>query len=99
MHKFDVFEIDHAFYAVVQAEHLLAINTIVAVPIRQVDLFPALSRLTVDVEISGVVWRVLCHMPLTLDARLLRNRMPVHRLPANEGQKVMDGLNAVLWGL
>ena len=99
MHKFDVFDIDSAFYAIVQAEHLLAINTVVVVPIRPVDLFPSLSRLTVDVDIQGTVWRVLSHMPLTLEARLVRNRTPVHRLTADEGQKVMDGLNAVLWGL
>lgn len=99
MHKFDVFDIDRALYMVVQAEHLLEINTVVAVPIRQVDLFPALSRLTVDVAIQGITSRVLCHMPLTLDARLVKNRTPVHRLSPDDGQKVMDGLNAVLWGL
>lgn len=99
MNKFDVFDIGQALYVVVQAEHLLATNTIVVVPIRQVDLFPALSRLTLDVEIRGATWRVLSHMPLTLDARLVRNRMPIHRLSMNEGQKVMDSLNAVLWGL
>ena len=99
MHKFDVFEIDRSLYAVVQAELLLTINTIVAVPIRPAALFPALSRLTVDIEIGGAAWRLLCHMPLTLDGRLVRNRMPVHRLSAAEGQKVMDGLNTVMWGL
>lgn len=99
MQKFDVFDIDRSFYAVVQAQHLLAINTIVVVPIRPADLFPALSRLTVDVELGGVIWRVLSHMPVTLDARLVRNRTPAHRLSADEGQKVMDGLNAALWGL
>lgn len=99
MHKFDVFNIDGALYAVVQAEHLLSINTVVVVPIRTLEVFPALSRLTCDVEIQGSVWRALSHMPLTLDARLVRNRVPVHRLSEDEGQKVMDGLYAALWGL
>jgi hypothetical protein len=99
MHKFDVFEIDRSLYAVVQAEHLLGINTVVVVPIRPADLFPAISRLTVDIEIGGAAWRTLCHMPLTLDARLLTGRTPVHRLSSDEGQKVMDGLNTVMWGL
>lgn len=99
MQKFDVFEIDRALYAVVQAEHLLELNTLVVVPLQPVHVFPALSRLTFDVELGGVAWRVLCHMPLTLDARLVRGRTPLHRLSADEGQKMMDGLNTVLWGL
>jgi CcdB protein len=99
MHKFDVLDIDRSLYLVVQAEHLLELNTIIVVPIRPANLFPALRRLTVDIDIQGVTWRVLSHMPLTLDARMVRNRLPVHRLSPDEGHKVMEGLNAVLWGL
>ncbi|PLL12478.1 hypothetical protein C0V75_11055 [Tabrizicola sp. TH137] len=99
MNKFDVLDIDRALYVVVQAEHLLEINTIIVAPIRPAGLFPALRQLTVDVDIKGVTWRVLSHMPLTLDARLVRHRIPVHRLSDEEGARVMDGLNAVLWGL
>ncbi len=98
MPRFDVFEIDRSYYAVVQADHLLSINTIVVVPIRPAHLFPALSKLTVEIKIDGAPWRILSHMPLTIDARLLQNRLPAHRLSADEGQKVMDALNTLLWG-
>lgn len=99
MQKFDVFEIDRSYYVVVQAEHLLDINTVVVVPIRPLDQFPALTRLTIDIEMKGTTWRILSHMPLTLDARTLRNRRPACHLSAEEGQKVMDALNSILWGL
>lgn len=99
MDRFDVFEIDRAFYAVVQTEHLLQLNTVVVVPLRPANLFPALGKVTIDVEIQGVALRVLSHMSLTLDTRPLQNRMPVHRLSPDEEQGAMNGLNAVLRGL
>jgi CcdB protein len=99
MQKFDVFKIGHALYLVVQAEHLLELNTVVLVPILPSDSLPAVSRLTVDIRIEGDPYRVRAHMPLTVETQRLRRLKPLCRLSADEGQKVMDGLNAVLWGL
>lgn len=99
MHKFDVFRIGADLYLVVQAEHLLELNTTVLVPVLPADALPALSRLTVDVRIDGEPYRIRSHMPLTVDARRLRHQKPVHRLSPEEGQKVMDGLNTIFWGL
>jgi hypothetical protein len=99
MRKFDVFEIGAALYLVVQAEHLLELNTVVLVPLLPSDALPAVSRLTVDVLIRGDPYRVRAHMPLTVDAGRLRRLKPLCRLSADEGQKAMDGLNTVLWGL
>lgn len=99
MRKFDVFAIGADLYLVVQADHLLDLNTVVLLPILPASALPALSKLTVDVRIAGEPWRVRAHMPLTVEARRLRHQAPVHRLSADEGQKVMDGLNTILWGL
>lgn len=99
MRKFDIFKIGADMYLVVQAEHLLALNSIILVPVLPADRLPALRKLTVDVEIDGKPHRIRAHMPLTVDAQILKQLKPVHRLSADEGQKVMDGLNAVLWGL
>lgn len=99
MKKFDVFKIGAGLYLVVQAEHLLDLNTVVLVPILPADAFPRLSRLTIDVQIEGTPYRIRCHMPLTVEAKRLRQLKPVHRLSPHEGQKVMDGLNTILWSL
>ncbi|WP_334062878.1 CcdB family protein [Limimaricola cinnabarinus] len=99
MQKFDVFKIGADFYAVVQAEHLLELNTVVLVPILPSGALPALSKLTVDIQIEDEPYRVRSHMPLTVEAQRMRHMKPVCRLSPAEGQKVMDGLNAVLWGL
>lgn len=99
MNKFDVFRINGALYLVVQAEHLLNLNSVVLLPVLPADDLPALRRLTVDVQINGEPYRIRAHMPLTVDAQRLRALTPVHRLSPDEGQKVMDGLYAILWGL
>lgn len=99
MQKFDVFRIGGDLYLVVQADHLLELNTVVLVPVLPSDALPALRKLTIDVQIEGDPYRIRAHMPLTVDAQRLRNLTPVHRLPPEEGQKVMDGLNTILWGL
>ncbi len=99
MQKFDLYRISGALYLVVQADHLLDLNTVVLVPVLPESALPALSRLTVDIEIEGRPHRVRAHMPLTVDAQRLRSLTPVHRLTPDEGQAVMDGLNAILWGL
>ena len=99
MRTFDVFRIGADLYLVVQAEYLLDLNTVVLVPILPSGALPALSKLTVDVRIDGDPYRVRAHMPLTVDARRLRHLKPVHRLLPDEGQKVMDGLNAILTGV
>lgn len=99
MHKFDVLKIGADLYLVVQAEHLSGLNTVVLLPILPVDVLPALSKLTIDIRIEGDLYRIRAHMPLTVDARRLRHLTPVHRLSPDEGQKVMDGLYTILWGL
>ena len=99
MRKFDVLRIGAELYLVVQAEHLLRLNTVVLLPILPGDALPALSKLTVDIQIANKTYRIRAHMPLTVDAQRLRHLTPVHRLSADEGQKVMDGLYAILWGL
>lgn len=99
MQKFDVFRIGADLYLVVQAEHMLELNTVVLVPILPIRALPALRRLTVDVQIEGDPCRIRAHMPLTVNAQRLRHHKPVHRLSPEEGQKVMDGLNTIFWGL
>ena len=99
MRKFDVHRIGADLYLVVQAEHLLDLNTVVLLPILPADRLPALTQLTLDVRIEGDLHRVRAHMPLTVDAQRLRHLTPVHRLSPEDGQKVMDGLYAILWGL
>lgn len=99
MHKFDVLEIDGDLYLVAQAEHLLGLNTVVLLPILPADVLPALRQLTIDARIEGDLYRIRAHMPLTVDAHRLRHLTPVHRLSPDEGQEVMDGLYAILWGL
>jgi len=99
MRKFDIFKIGADLYLVVQAEYLLELNTVVLLPILPIRALPALSRITIDVEIKGDPYRIRAHMPLTVDAHRLRRLKPVHQLPPDEGQKVMDGLYAILWGL
>lgn len=99
MRRFDILEIGTDLYLIVQAEHLLGLNTIVLLPILPDDALPALGQLTVDIRIEEDLYRIRAHMPLTVDARRLRHLTPVHRLSPDEGQKVMDGLFAILWGL
>lgn len=99
MQKFDVFEISGALYLVVQAEHLLELNTVVLVPVLPSAALPPLKKLTIDVEINRAPHRIRAHMPLTVEAQRLRHLSPVGRLSADEGQKVMDGLYTILWGL
>ena len=98
MQKFDVFKIGDDLYLVVQAEHLIDLNTVVLLPILPADALPALRQLTIDVRIEGDLYRIRAHMPLTVDAQRLRHLTPVHRLSPDEGQKVMDGLYTILWG-
>lgn len=98
MLKFDVLKIAGDLYLVVQAEHLLELNTIVLLPILPADALPALRKLTIDVQIDGDLYRIRAHMPLTVEAHRLRHMTPVRRLSADEGQKVMDGLYTILWG-
>jgi hypothetical protein len=99
MQKFDVLKIGAELYLVVQAEHLLRMGTVVMLPILPGEALPAISKLTVDIQIENETYRIRAHMPLTVDAQRLRHLMPVHRLTPDEGQKVMDGLYAILWGL
>ena len=99
MRRFDVFKIGDTLYLVVQADHLLELNTVVLVPILPSAALPAVSKLTVDIRIEGDRYRVRTHMPLTVESRRLRRLKPVCRLSADEGQKVMAGLNTILWGL
>jgi len=99
MNKFDVLKIGADLYLVVQAEHLLDLNTIVLLPILPADMLPALRQLTIDVRIEDDLYRIRAHMPLTVEAHRLRHLNPVHRLSPDEGQKVMDGLYTILWGL
>ena len=99
MQKFAVFEIAGDLYLVVQADHLLELNTVVLVPVLPSDTLPTLTKLTVDVTIAGSSFRVRTHMPLTVQADRLRHLNPVHQLSAEEGHRVLDGLYAILWGL
>jgi hypothetical protein len=99
MTKFDVYRIGEALFLVVQADHLLALNTVVLVPVLPRGSVPPLSRLTVDVVIGTSPCIVLGHAPLTVEARRLRRLKPVARLSDDEGQQVMDALNTILWGL
>lgn len=99
MQKFDIFEIAGDLYLVVQADHLLNLNTVVLLPVLPNDELPPLSKLTVDTKIASSAFRIRTHMPLTVEANRIRHLDPVHQLSAEEGQKVMDGLYAILWGL
>ncbi|TGD41399.1 hypothetical protein EEB11_18645 [Pseudotabrizicola sediminis] len=99
MQKFDVFKIGNDLYLVVQAEHLLELNTIVLLPLLPIPGLPVLTRLTIDIDIEGETYRIRAHMPLTVAAHRLRHLKPVYRLSPDEGQKVMDGLYTILWGL
>ena len=99
MQKFDVLEIAGDHYLVVQADHLLELNTVVLLPVLPSDKLPPLTKLTVDVKIAGGLFRIRTHMPLTVEGHRLRHLDPVHQLSAEEGQRVMDGLYAILWGL
>lgn len=99
MQKFDVFKIGTDLYLVVQAEHLLDLNTVVLLPILPARALPVLRKLTIDVQIAGDPYRIRAHMPLTVEAHRLRHLQPVYRLSPDEGQKVMDGLYTILWGL
>ncbi len=98
MNKFDVVRLGDGLYVVVQAEHLLHLNTAVLVPALPSDQIPAFRGLTVDVEIDGQRWRVRAHMPLTVDARSINRSVAVSRLSPDDGQKIMEGLNMILWG-
>jgi len=99
MQKFDVFKIGADLYLVVQAEHLLDLNTVVLLPLLPSHALPALRKLTIDVLIDSDPYRIRAHMPLTVDAYRLRHLAPVHQLTPDEGQAVMDGLYTILWGL
>jgi hypothetical protein len=99
MQKFDVLKIGTDLYLIVQAEHLLELNTIILLPMLPIRALPALRKLTIDVQIEGDPYRIRAHMPLTVDAQRLRHLKPVDQLSPEEGQKVMDGLYAILWGL
>lgn len=99
MQKFDVFQIGGELYLVVQAEHLLELNAVILLPVLPVEALPALRQLTIDVQVNGGRYRIRAHMPLTVDAARLRTMKPVARLTPDEGQRVMDGLNTILWGL
>lgn len=98
MRRFDVFEIGGGLFLVVQAGHLLGLNSVVVVPVLPRDAYPALRKLTVDVKIDRKPYRIRTHMPLTIDAGRLRHTEPVHRLSPDESQKVIDGLNATFCG-
>lgn len=99
MQKGDLYRIGSDLYGVVQADHLLVLNTVVLVPVLPAHALPAISKLTVDIRIDGDAYRVRAHMPLTVEAQRLRSLTPVHRLSPDDLQRVMDGLNTVLWGL
>lgn len=99
MQKFDVFKIAGDLYLVVQADHLLELNTVILVPVLPRDTLPTLTKLTLDVTIAGSPFRVRTHMPLTVQANRLRHLDPLYQLSAEEGHRVMDGLYAILWGL
>lgn len=98
MNKLDVVRLGNALYVIVQAKHLLNLNTVVLVPALPVEQAPALRGLTVDVEINGDMWRIRAHMPLTVDARTANRAVAVSQLSPDDGQKVMDALNTILWG-
>lgn len=98
MRRFDLYEIEGALYLLVQSDHLLDLNSVVVLPALPSSAHPALSKLTVDVTVRGVAYRILAHMPLTLPASRLQPLKPRHRLSPDEGQRVMDGLNTILWG-
>ena len=99
MTKFDVIAIGKDYYLVVQAEHLLAINSVVVVPVLPRDALPELSKLTVDVTIMGEAFRIRAHMPVTVDAARLQGAKIICQLSPEDGQRVMDGLYTILWGL
>lgn len=99
MRKFDVLRIGADLYLVVQAEHLLELNSVVLLPVLPIEALPGLRKLTIDIRIAGDPYRIRAHMPLTVEAHRLRHLTPVHRLSPDEGQKVMDGLYTILWGL
>ncbi|MGR3570708.1 hypothetical protein [Brevirhabdus sp.] len=99
MRKFDVLRIGADLYLVVQAEHLLDLNSVVLLPVLPIEALPGLRQLTIDIRIAGDPYRIRAHMPLTVEAHRLRHLKPVHRLSPDEGQKVMDGLYTILWGL
>ncbi|MEL6959394.1 MAG: CcdB family protein [Pseudomonadota bacterium] len=99
MKTFDVFEIGGGLYVVVQAEHLLAMNSVVVVPLLPREDFPSLRGMTVDVEINGLPYRIRAHMPLTIEARRVRHSNRVAQLSADEGERVLNGLYTILWGL
>ncbi|WP_375175118.1 hypothetical protein [Pseudooceanicola sp.] len=98
MQKFDIFQIGSDLFLLVQAEHLLKMNTAILVPVKPLGESIPLSKLTVEVGFDGQAYRIQAHMPLTVDARRLRHLTPAGRLSLDQGQKVMDGLNTILWG-
>ena len=98
MNKFNIVRVGGNLYVIVQAEHLLALNTIILVPALPKDQLPALRGLTTDIDIDGQAYRIRSHMPLTVDARSIQKSAVIGRLSSDEGQKIMDGLNAILWG-
>jgi len=99
MTKFDVLAIGGAHFLLVQSEHLLDLPSTILVPVLPRDDDPGLRGLTVDISIKGRPYRIAAHMPVTVETRRLQQAKPVHRLAPEEGQRVMDGLYAVLWGL
>lgn len=99
MKTFDVVRIGGDHFVIVQAEHLLSLGSVIVVPALPRDAFPALRRLTVDIEIDGTPFCIRAHMPITVEAARLRDAPVVYRLSPDEGQAVRDGLYAILWGL
>ncbi len=99
MRQFDVLRIGGALYLIVQADHLLSFDTCVLLPLEPDDGLPVPQRLVVEVDIEGKRQRILAHSPLTVDARRIRHLEAVDRLDTDTAQRVMDGLNTILWGL
>ena len=99
MKTFDVVSVRGDLYLIVQADHLLDLGSTIVVPVLSRDALPELRGLTVDVVIEDRPYRIRAHMPVTVETARLRNAPVIHRLTRDEGQQVMDGLYAILWGL
>jgi hypothetical protein len=99
MTKFDVLAIGDAYFLLVQSEHLLELPSTILVPVLPRGDDPGLRGLTVDISIEGRPYRIAAHMPVTVETRRLQQAKSVQRLSPEDGQRVMDGLYAVLWGL
>ena len=58
MRKFDVLRIGADLYLVVQAEHLLELNSVVLLPVLPIEALPGLRKLTIDIRIAGDPYRI-----------------------------------------